>query len=308
VASERRPDVALMDIRINGDSDGVAVAAALSDQFGVPVVYLTAYTDDATLSRAASTRPYGYVVKPFTSREVRSAIEVARHKHAAEAEAAAGVRRKIDDPLSSVSANLGFLAASLVRMDAAIHDGSLSPSLAGQVEEMIDAVDEARLGAEQIRKVASGLATLAPRPPPALRLVEPPAVPAPERAKARILVVDDEVLVGRAVQRVLGRKHQVEVTDDPRGALRRLEAGEAFDLVLCDMTMPGLSGAELHQRLQEVRPQLAERVVFLTGGAFTPEGRKLLEASANARVDKPFDARTLEQAVEAALAKKASPP
>ena len=73
----------------SGDIDGIEVAELLRERYRVPVVYLTAYSDDDTLWRAARSEPYGYLVKPFTSREVRSAVEIARYKHAMDARLAA---------------------------------------------------------------------------------------------------------------------------------------------------------------------------------------------------------------------------
>ncbi len=80
-ASERCPDVVLMDIRIKGQRDGVEAAAVLRERFGVPVVFLTAHADDATIERAKRTEPHGYLVKPVKSAELRSAIEVAVYRH-----------------------------------------------------------------------------------------------------------------------------------------------------------------------------------------------------------------------------------
>jgi PAS domain S-box-containing protein len=80
-AAERRPDVVLMDVRIKGPVDGIATAERLGERFGVPVVFLTAHADDATIERARQTRPYGYVLKPVRAAEVKSAIEVALHMH-----------------------------------------------------------------------------------------------------------------------------------------------------------------------------------------------------------------------------------
>ncbi len=78
---ERVPDVVLMDIRIAGDQDGIDTGTALQQRHQVPVIYMTAYSDAATISRAVRSSPYGYIVKPFTGREVRSAIEVACRRH-----------------------------------------------------------------------------------------------------------------------------------------------------------------------------------------------------------------------------------
>jgi len=83
-SSRRVPDVVLMDIRIAGDKDGIATASLLKARYQVPVIYMTAYADAETVARAAQSGPYGYIVKPFTSREVRSAIEIACRKHDAD--------------------------------------------------------------------------------------------------------------------------------------------------------------------------------------------------------------------------------
>ena len=80
-ASERCPDVVLMDIRIKGARDGIETAALLRERFGVPVIYLTAHADDATLERAKKTEPHGYLMKPVKAAELRSAIEVSIYKH-----------------------------------------------------------------------------------------------------------------------------------------------------------------------------------------------------------------------------------
>jgi PAS domain S-box-containing protein len=83
-ASERCPDVVLMDIRIKGDLDGITTAELLRERFDVPVIYLTAHADDATLERAKKTEPYGYLMKPIKSVELQSTIEIAWHKSAVE--------------------------------------------------------------------------------------------------------------------------------------------------------------------------------------------------------------------------------
>ncbi len=79
------PDLVLMDIHLRGDLDGIAAAERVQNRHAVPVVFLTAHSDDGTLRRAKNTSPYGYVLKPFEDRELRIAIEIALHKHAADA-------------------------------------------------------------------------------------------------------------------------------------------------------------------------------------------------------------------------------
>jgi two-component system cell cycle sensor histidine kinase/response regulator CckA len=82
---DMRPRLVLMDIKLRGAMDGVEAARLIREQFEVPVVYLTSYSDDATLTRAKQSHPFGYLVKPFNDRELRAAIEVALDKHELEA-------------------------------------------------------------------------------------------------------------------------------------------------------------------------------------------------------------------------------
>jgi two-component system cell cycle sensor histidine kinase/response regulator CckA len=82
-----RPDLVLMDIRIQGAIDGIETAAAILRQFDVPVIYLTAFTDGTTRQRARQTAPYGYLVKPFDERTVQTTIEMAVERHARDRQA-----------------------------------------------------------------------------------------------------------------------------------------------------------------------------------------------------------------------------
>jgi diguanylate cyclase (GGDEF)-like protein len=83
-ADERRPDLVLMDIRIAGASDGIQAASLLRSRYQLPVVYLTANADAATLERALATEPAGYLVKPYNHQSLRTTIEVAFRRHEAE--------------------------------------------------------------------------------------------------------------------------------------------------------------------------------------------------------------------------------
>lgn len=80
------PDVVLMDIMLKGDMDGVEAAREIRERFDVPVVYLTAYSDNKILERAKSTEPFGYIIKPFDEKDLYSSIEVALHRHRKEEE------------------------------------------------------------------------------------------------------------------------------------------------------------------------------------------------------------------------------
>jgi len=79
--AETNPDLVLMDIVLKGEMDGIDAAQQIKDNLDIPVVYLTAYSDEKTLKRAKITGPFGYIIKPFEDRELHSAIEIALYKH-----------------------------------------------------------------------------------------------------------------------------------------------------------------------------------------------------------------------------------
>jgi signal transduction histidine kinase len=140
--------------------------------------------------------------------------------------------------------------------------------------------------------------------PAVLRPAEPRVSPEVRTATARgrVLVVDDEALVAKAVQRTLADEHDVVVETSARAALARLLVGEPFGAILCDVMMPEMTGMELHATLAASRPEDARRVAFLTGGACTPDAARYLGSLPNAQVEKPFDAGVLRAVVRALLA------
>lgn len=83
---ETKPDLVMMDIMIQGDMDGIETAAIVRSKYQLPVIYLTAYSDDATFQRAKITEPFGYLLKPFEEKELRTNIEMALYKHRMEKE------------------------------------------------------------------------------------------------------------------------------------------------------------------------------------------------------------------------------
>ncbi len=95
--------------------------------------------------------------------------------------------------------------------------------------------------------------------------------------------------------------HQVTVVDRASEALTRILAGEVFDGILCDIMMPEMTGMDFHRELVRLRPEIAGRVVFMSGGVFTPGVRSFLEEIPNRRIDKPLDIVTLRRLVEDAL-------
>jgi len=125
------------------------------------------------------------------------------------------------------------------------------------------------------------------------------ATPAPESEPhgGRLLIIDDEPMILGALRRALASDHQVTCVGDGRTALERLRAGERYDAILCDLMMPELTGMDLFAEMKGVAPDQADRVIFVTGGAFTPRAREFLERVPNARVEKPIDFQNLRMLV-----------
>ncbi len=122
-----------------------------------------------------------------------------------------------------------------------------------------------------------------------------PAVEAPGQRR-RILVVDDDPAIGRVLGRVLP-EHDVQGCISAAEALRRA-AAERFDVILCDLMMPEMTGMEFHERLARSVPGLAARTIFVTGGPFTPAASAFLERTANSHLPKPFDTAVLRAEIE----------
>jgi CheY-like chemotaxis protein/two-component sensor histidine kinase len=125
---------------------------------------------------------------------------------------------------------------------------------------------------------------------------ELPVSPRPAR-RGRILIVDDEPMILRVLERTLGAEHQVMPMTSARKALDLIAGGQRFDLILCDLMMPQVTGIEMHATLTVVAPEQAQRMVFVTGGAFTQRARAFLDGVSNPRVEKPFDAQRLRALV-----------
>jgi CheY-like chemotaxis protein len=117
----------------------------------------------------------------------------------------------------------------------------------------------------------------------------------------RVLIIEDEMMVRRTIQRSLGKDHQVSVVDGAPEALALLESGQRFDVILCDLMMPRVTGMELHEVLVERYPEQARRMIFVSGGAFVPEAASFLRVMEQRHLEKPFSPQLLRDIIQAQL-------
>jgi two-component system NtrC family sensor kinase len=115
----------------------------------------------------------------------------------------------------------------------------------------------------------------------------------------RLLFVDDEPNIRRGYQRAFAKHHEVMLASDGLEALAVLGAGDDYDVVICDLTMPNMTGMELFERIQVLHPQLVDRVIFVTGGAPTAEAQQFLATTTCPVLAKPFERQELVALIDA---------
>ncbi|MDD9942453.1 MAG: response regulator [Myxococcales bacterium] len=189
----------------------------------------------------------------------------------------AGLRDRIFDPFFSTRGG-GGLGLPVVRSILASFGGAIS---LGQSE-----------GRGARFEVALRVASLSDQ-------VRDPTLDERPAEDFRILVVDDEPLVARAVRRCLP-EYNVITASDGREAVGMLSK-QKFDLIFCDLMMPDMGGMDLHAYLLKEHPKMVERMVIVTGGAFSAQGKRFLERSQLPVLEKPFDRKRLRNKVHKML-------
>ena len=112
--------------------------------------------------------------------------------------------------------------------------------------------------------------------------------------RARILIIDDEPLLGQTLRFAFQDRHDVELAASGREALERLSRDADYDLVLCDLMMPDISGEHVFRAVSEKTPALLPRFVFMTGGAFTERAQEFLSHFPGRQLEKPFNMDEIE--------------
>jgi len=117
---------------------------------------------------------------------------------------------------------------------------------------------------------------------------------------ARILVLDDDPAISRLFALWLGSEHEVTVMSSASDVLARVQAGERFDTIVCDVHMPAMSGVDLHAAIQRVEPEQARRFVFVTAGLL-PGEQAGMAAMPNRVLIKPFRIDDLREIIDGFL-------
>ncbi len=141
-AGDLRPDLVLMDIRLRGEMDGIQAAGIISAKLRIPVIYLTAYSDQATLERAKTANPFGFLIKPFEERELHSTIEIALLKHSAECRLDEARRKAEQENLakSGYFADMSHEIRNSLNGIVGMTDLALDTTLSGEQREYLSTV------------------------------------------------------------------------------------------------------------------------------------------------------------------------
>jgi PAS domain S-box-containing protein len=138
-----------------------------------------------------------------------------------------------------------------------------------------------------------------------LKATKTAAVPAVQRSvRGRFLIIDDEPHVAKALTRMLASEHEVMAVTSGARAKEILDSDQAFDGILCDLMMPDITGMDLHDWLAGRHPVLAGKMIFVTGGVFTPRGKAFLKRVENPRLEKPIDPQNLRAWLRKAVTAK----
>ncbi|MCP4538386.1 MAG: PAS domain S-box protein [Chloroflexi bacterium] len=222
-ADEMRPDLVLMDIKLQGEMDGVEAAEQIRTRFDIPVIYITAFSDDVTLQRSKIAEPFGYVLKPIETRELYAAVEMALYRHKLETRLKEN-ERWLDTTLRSIG------------------DGVIATDDVGRVVFM-NPVAEGLTGWRQAEAVGQDLSEV-------FCIVNEATRETVENPAARVLW--EGAVVGLANHTLLIRKDGVEIPIDDSGAPIRDDKGAITGVVLTfrDITKRKEAGAALLESME----------------------------------------------------------
>jgi len=134
----------------------------------------------------------------------------------------------------------------------------------------------------------------------------PSLISTPNLPRSRILFIDDEPALCTVIRRLLKDEHEIVGYFDPREALSSLDQDSAYDVIFCDIMMPYMSGFEFLDEVRARHGELATRIVFMTGGAFSDPAQQLLSTLSNPQLEKPFELRSLHAAIARVVEEQAT--
>jgi two-component system, chemotaxis family, chemotaxis protein CheY len=310
LAAHAAPDLILLDLlmpRMNGWEFRVK-QRQVPQWAGIPLIVLSADTS----VKAAAIHADAYLAKPIEQRVLIETVETVLQPRLrateVQPEEVCGLRefaaqfgRTLSEPLSFMVGNL-----ELAQCMATDIEGRLKGPEAFSMVGLAQLLARVQRGAERLASLTRDLSArcrFGLAAPQAQLAAGEPAADLPSNVMRRfpsVLVVDDEPMVCDMIAAILSADYNVATFTDPRAALASILQG-SFDVILCDLMMPGVTGMEIYAQLARQRPALTERIIFLSAGVFSEELRGFLAASCRPQLHKPFQREELLDVIDAHL-------
>jgi CheY-like chemotaxis protein len=314
LAADSEPDVILLDLlmpRMDGWEFRVK-QRRVPRWAGIPLIVLSGDTS----VKAEAIHADAYLPKPIEQRVLLETLEnVLKTRLRATATSAAqvpGLRgfaaqfgRALNDPLAFMLGNLELAQCMATDIESRLK-GPDAFSMVG-LGQLLARVQR---GAEQIAALTRELSAscrFGLDPAHEAREARRPTTDLASEVMRRfpsVLVVDDEPMVCDMIAAILAPDYNVATFTDPRAALASMLQG-SFDVILCDLMMPGITGVEIYEQLARQRPALTERIIFLSAGGLTEGVRRFLATSCRPQLHKPFQREDLVDMIDAHLTPKA---
>ncbi len=208
-ALETKPQLVLMDIILKGKMDGITAAASIREQLDIPVIFLTAYGDDKTLQRAKLTQPFGYVVKPFTAKDLRIAVEIGLLKHQLEQDL-----RENRDRLATL---LNSMSDAVIATDEQAKVTFMNPAA-----ELITGWKQAEVAGKDISKI--------------FNLVDEITDAALENPVLKVLREKKVVYLGEFTSLITKNGHKIPIGDSASPIVRRANQIDGVVIVFWDLS------------------------------------------------------------------------
>lgn len=310
LAAESEPDVILLDLlmpRMDGWEFRVK-QRRVPKWAEIPLIVLSGDTS----VKAEAIDADAYLPKPIEQRvlletianvlKTRLRVAVTQEREHGLHAFAAEFGRALNEPLAFMVGNLELAQCMAGELETRLK-GPDAFSMVG-LGQLLARVQR---GAERIASLTRDLSASArfdlhTRREQAPEAAEPAPQPASEivRRFPSVLVVDDEPMVCDMIAAILGADYNVATFTDPRAALASMLQG-SYEVILCDLMMPGITGMEIYEQLARQRPVLTERIIFLSAGAFSERVRGFLASSCRPQLHKPFQREELLDMIDAHL-------
>ncbi len=204
--------------------------------------------------------------------------------------------REIDpETVEKASRSLGRMDAPTREEDLTLLGMSAAQTIAGSLKGGIQIGQRAGGGGN--RFTISLPANIEKKEEPKTVISPDRVHPVSSKTALRVLIVDDERLIGLTLARSLKKEYEVEVVTSGKQAKELLESRSDFDTIVCDLMMADVSGMDLYEWLSGQNPQLAAKMIFITGGSFTSRVRDFLDAMPGRYLEKPFQIQALKQRI-----------